>query len=200
MTVRFRHVIWILAILVALTIYLVIHVNPIIVAYSQSRIESLTVKAVNEAIGDVLSIDTYSKLTVIYRDGQNKIEAVGTDMVLMNQISGKIAIQGQKHIEESTNSRLGVPLWTFSGLPILTGRGPEVPLRVVPVGTVLCTFNSEFIGQGINQTLHRIVLSAQVTVNLIMPLGSRIIHENIDVLLCENVIIGEVPEIYLGNR
>jgi hypothetical protein len=31
-----------------------------------------------------------------------------------------------------------------------------------------------------------------------MPLGSKTIESEIDVLLCENVIVGEVPEFFLG--
>jgi sporulation protein YunB len=176
-----------------------IFINPIVVKYSEAKIHAMTVRSVNQAIGQVLSADKYGALMVVTRDGSGRIDSVQTDMVKMNDVSGQIALVSQTKLEELSRGRLGVPVGTFTGIPMLTGRGFNVPLKVVPIGAVYCTFHTEFLGRGVNQTVHRIVLTAKATVNLIMPMGSRNITSEIDVLLCENVIVGEVPEIYLGR-
>ena len=55
---------------------------------------------------------------------------------------------------------------------------------------------SEFISQGINQTLHRIYLQINCEVNILTPISD--LHENItnQVLLAENMIIGQIPSSY----
>ena len=55
---------------------------------------------------------------------------------------------------------------------------------------------SEFISQGINQTLHRVYLQVKCNVQILTPFDS--ISEEItnQVLLLENVIIGNIPNTY----
>jgi len=175
------------------------YVNPIVVSYSSGRIRGLTVRAVNEAIGEVLDPSIYKDLTIINREPRGQIIAVNTNMVLMNKLSGDIALTSQAKIERFADESFGVPLGTFCGMPLLNGRGPDVNLRIVPLGVVFCTFNTQFLSGGVNQTVHKITLHVKTTVNLIMPLGSRNVDAEIDVLLCENVIVGEVPQFMLRS-
>jgi len=174
-------------------------VNPIIVAYSQSKIESMAIRAVNNSIANVVKTETYRELTQVHYDAGGKISGLSINMLQMNGLSVEIALASQTFMESFASAGLGVPLGTFSGLPILTGRGPDVTLRVVPVGAVYCTFDSKFIGQGINQTVHRIMLRVNTMVNLIMPLGSRNIRAEVEVLLCDSIIVGEVPEFFFSR-
>ena len=55
---------------------------------------------------------------------------------------------------------------------------------------------SEFISKGINQTLHRIYLQVDCNVEILTPFES--IGKNISnqVLLMENIIIGNIPDTY----
>jgi sporulation protein YunB len=169
-------------------------INPVVASVAQAKIETLTTKAVNRAIAQVITAGTYRELTDIRYDLQGKITSVSANMLRMNGLSSDIALSSQSYLESFAAQGIAVPLGTFSGIPILTGRGPGIVLRLVPVGSVHCTFESAFIGQGINQTLHRIVLKVQTLINLIMPLGGRHVEAEIEAILCENIIVGEVPE------
>ena len=173
---------------------MIFFVNPVVAGASKAKIESMTVKAVNRAISGVVKVGTYRELVNIQYDSLGKITSVSTNMMQMNGLSSDIANLSQNFLELFASQGISVPLGTFSGMPILTGKGPGVNLRVVPIGAVTCSFNSEFIGAGINQTLHRITLKVKSVVNLIMPLGSHHVTAEVDVLLCDNVIVGEVPE------
>lgn len=55
---------------------------------------------------------------------------------------------------------------------------------------------SEFVSQGINQTIHRVYLEVRCKVNILTPF--RDIEKDItnQVLLIENVIVGRIPETY----
>ncbi len=82
------------------------------------------------------------------------------------------------------------------GTKILSGRGPNVPIKMATVGNVETDLVSQFSQAGINQTLHRIYLNVGCNVTILTPFDS--IEQNItnQVLLAEAVIVGEVPDTY----
>jgi len=179
--------------------FMIFFVNPIVAAAAKAKVEALTTKAVNRAIAGIVSAGTYRELTNIRYDERGKITSISANMLQMNGLSSDIANSSQHFLEMFAATGIAVPLGTFSGLPLLTGKGPNVNLRVVPVGSIRCKFDSHFLGQGINQTLHRITLIVQSLVNLVMPLGSRTVAAEIEVLVCDSIIVGEVPEFFFAR-
>ena len=82
------------------------------------------------------------------------------------------------------------------GRYILSGTGPNVPIKIAIMGNVDTEVKSEFINQGINQTLHRIYLNLDCKMKIITPLQNfdrNIINQ---VIIAEHVIIGNIPDTY----
>ena len=71
-----------------------------------------------------------------------------------------------------------------------------IKIRISSIGNVQTDLRSEFISQGINQTLHRVYLQVRCEVSVLTPFYD--VKESIDnqVLLMENVIVGHVPSTY----
>ena len=71
-----------------------------------------------------------------------------------------------------------------------------IKIVILSIGNVETDLRSEFIAQGINQTLHRVYLQIKCEVKILTPFN--IITQSIDnqVLLLENVIVGHVPNTY----
>lgn len=79
---------------------------------------------------------------------------------------------------------------------MLAGRGPGIKIRISSIGDVETDLRSEFTAQGINQTLHRVYLQVKCNVNILTPFDN-IAHEITNqVLLIENVIVGNIPNTY----
>ena len=78
----------------------------------------------------------------------------------------------------------------------MSGRGPDIPIKMSTVGNVETDLVSQFSEAGINQTLHRIYLNVSCKVTILTPFNS--IEENItnQVLIAEAVILGDVPSTY----
>jgi len=178
---------------ILLLVFVIRFVNPVVAEYSVAHVQAMTVKATNNAIAEVITKETFMNLVDIRREVAGRITSISTNYVEMNYLTGRIAFVAQQKLE-SNRARIPVPMGTFTGLPALSGVGPAVNLRVTPVGAVNCGFNATFIEAGINQTRHRIVLMVRSTVNVIMPLGSRVVETEIEVVLAESIIVGEVPE------
>lgn len=85
---------------------------------------------------------------------------------------------------------------SFTGLKILSGRGPGIKIRISSVGDVATDLRSEFVSQGIIQTLHRVYLQVDTSVNILTPFDNIEKEISNQVLLMENVIIGEIPNTY----
>jgi sporulation protein YunB len=94
---------------------------------------------------------------------------------------------------------IDIPIGSFTGMPILMGRGPEIKIKLLPVASIQSHFLSEFESVGINQVKHRIYINVETTVNLVLPVANRKITTSSMVLVCESVIIGDVPAVYLNG-
>lgn len=104
-----------------------------------------------------------------------------------------------KQHKQSWNSSKGVniPLGTFFGLPILVGQGPNVNIKLIPIGSINCVFSSKFSNAGINQTNHKIYLEVYSNINIILPTASHTVNTKTQIMIAENIIIGKVPQTYL---
>ena len=85
---------------------------------------------------------------------------------------------------------------SFTGIHLLSGRGPGVKIRISSIGNVETDLRSEFISQGINQTLHRVYLQVKCEVNILTPFQNINREITNQVLLAENVIVGKIPSTY----
>ncbi len=79
---------------------------------------------------------------------------------------------------------------------MLAGRGPGVKITITSVGDVETDLRSEFTAQGINQTLHRVYLQVKCNVNILTPFDNISREITNQVLLMENVIVGNIPNTY----
>lgn len=78
----------------------------------------------------------------------------------------------------------------------MSGRGPDIPIKMSTVGNVETELISQFSQAGINQTLHRIYLKVSCNVTILTPFDTieqQIINQ---VLVAEAVIVGDVPGTY----
>ena len=92
-----------------------------------------------------------------------------------------------------------VPIGVFTGIEFLAGFGPDVTFKIIPVGSVSCDFRSSFVSAGLNQTLHSIYMDVTATVSVVMPSRTQEISVPTQVLICESVVVGEIPDAYLNG-
>ncbi len=85
---------------------------------------------------------------------------------------------------------------SFTGFKLLAGRGPGIKITISSIGDVETDLRSEFTAQGINQTLHRVYLQVKCNVNILTPFDNIEREITNQVLLVENVIVGNIPNSY----
>lgn len=188
----------ILAIVFLLYSFLKISINPIISQTIEIKSRSLATRAMNSAIAEVVSKSIiYDDIVKIVSDENGNISLIQANALEVNGLSRRLAQATEIKIEEYGRNGVSIPLGSFTGIPVFVGLGPQVRLRVNPIGAVNCTFSSKFENAGINQTNHKIYLTVNSTIGIIMPLLSIKQLQSQQVLLCESIIVGNVPEVYL---
>lgn len=78
----------------------------------------------------------------------------------------------------------------------MSGRGPNISFKIIPVGTVATQFKTEFVSTGINQTVHRINLEVKSKVSIIAPFYNSSNEIVTTINVAETVIVGSVPTNY----
>lgn len=187
-------IILIIAVFVVITIYE--SSKPIFEKLCIDRAKSIATKISNEQATNVMKDYEYDELVTIHKDSENNINLIETNIITVNKIISDVAIRIQNEINSNEESDIGIRLGSFTGIKLLSGRGPEIPIKISVIGNVETDFKSEFKEAGINQTLHRLYLDVECEVSILTPFDT--IEEKIknQVVLAENVIIGKIPETY----
>lgn len=189
----------ILAVAITLSVWIYWRsMTPTILDIAQIKLQSATTLAVNEAVCIALAdCNNFSEFINIERNNQNDIVMISANSSLVNNLARNTAIVSQNKINSLKSFDVNIPLGTLSGVPLLSEKGPSVNVVVSPIGSVNCTFSSEFISAGINQTLHQIYINVQSRVDLIMPTSHMEVETVTPILICESVIIGKIPDTFL---
>lgn len=191
----------ILILFIGVLLYIEYIVNPIILQTSEAKVNALAQKAVGSAIYEVISdSDVYNDLITIYKDNNGNITMISTNSVQMNVLARKLSRLAQQNLDEIGSLGIQIAIGTFSGMPILSGRGPSVNVSVTPIGAMSTKFESEFIEAGVNQTLHKIYVNLSASVSIVLPTSNLKIKTSTQVLMCESIIVGQVPEAYLNSH
>lgn len=148
--------------------------------------------AVNEsAEGD-------SGFTEYVRNEDGRIISINVNSAKVNRTVSQILLS----LETVLNGKerdFGIPFWTAMGSRLLSGKGPEIPVNVIPVGSLSYELKSELVSGGINQTVHRISLFYSATVRCLAPFDEELIIITGETVIAETLIIGEVPKILFSS-
>lgn len=171
-------------------------VLPIFDSLCKDKAKAIATIVANEQATEVMKQHTYDELFTIEKDNNGNIIMIKSNVIPINEIISDIPNKIQQQIDEMGRDNVEIALGSFTGIRLLAGTGPGVKIRISSIGNVQTDLRSEFISQGINQTLHRVYLQVGCEVSILTPFYD--VKESIDnqVLLMENVIVGHVPSTY----
>ena len=129
---------------------------------------ALAEQAVNDAVLSVLSNGDYGEIVTVEKNAEGQVTAVRTDALKINTLKSGIS-RKTASVLSGTQREVSVPLGSVIGLDILSGRGPSVKVRVSFSGYSEARINSTFTGEGINQTVHRLILTVNSNVYISLP-------------------------------
>lgn len=185
-------------IIIAVIVYFQRNVTLVLISISEATIRSITTVAVNDAIYYTLN-DTvrYEDLITIERDDGGNVTSITTNSLKINRIARDTAFLSQENLNTMSAEGIMVPLGALTGIEALAGFGEPINIKIIPISNVECRFVSKFKEAGINQTLHSLYLEIVSDISIILPTKSTNLASTIEVLICESVIVGKIPDTYL---
>ena len=169
---------------------------PLFDTICEKEAKSIATLISNEQATKVMSNYNYEDIMKIEKDSENNIKMISANMITINEIISDVAIKIQEELNKEDRTNVGIRLGTFTGSRLLSGRGPTVKLVINPIGTVETDLRSEFVSKGVNQTLHRVYLQVDCKVNILTPFNAIEKEISNQVLLIENLIVGNIPDSY----
>ena len=76
------------------------------------------------------------------------------------------------------------------------GVGPQLVVKIIPVGVVHTDYKTEFLSSGINQTRHRIYIEIKSKMTVVAPFTNESVEVVTNVNVAETVLIGNVPQTF----
>lgn len=196
---RFKVLVVIVCLLIiGVLIYFQRNVTRVLISISEATIRSITTVAVNDAIYYTLN-DTvrYEDLITVERDEVGNVTSITTDSLKINRIARDTAYLSQENLNKMSAEGIMVPIGALTGVEALAGFGQPINIKIIPISNVECRFVSKFKDAGINQTLHSLYLEIVSDISIILPSKSTNLASTTEVLICESVIVGKIPDAYL---
>ena len=171
-------------------------INPIFEELCKEEAKGIATIITNEQSTVVMEEHTYDEFFTIQKDEEGDVQMINANILAINAVTSDIALKIQKELDNISQKNINIAMGSATGIRILSGVGPKVNIKISTAGSVETNLKSEFISQGINQTLHRAYLEIECKVNILTPFST--IQESMfnQVILAENVIIGEIPSTY----
>lgn len=174
-------------------------VRPNLEAVCASETKRYATQVLADSVGEVLSRHPYQYsdfATLLYNDSGN-VTAVETMTEQVNRLQSAMLQSVQEHLTRCRDAELTVSLGTATGVWLFAGKGPEISVRLMPIGTASVKLVSELASAGINQTCHTIRAEVTAEMQAAIPFSRTTAEVTYTCLLSETVIVGTVPESYL---
>lgn len=199
---KFRKILRVAAIvfLILSAVFLLLEKNleAVILDMAHARAEAMAVEYIHQAVQDVMGRDViYGDIMQAQMDESGRVTMLQANALRMNELATATALRAREKLESAETQSVAIPLGAALGIPFLSALGPRVTVKIVPVSAVTAHFSTEFESAGINQTRHKIYLSLQVSVRLIIPSGARKVSISGQALIAEAIIVGDVPQSYV---
>lgn len=174
------------------------YIRPIVSAAAADSACSKVNIAVNRAVCEILEegSEKYKGITKTVYDDNNNVRTVETEATKLNLLKSEI----EAHIAEKTSKTAGgevkISLGTLIGNDWLNGRGIKIAFEFDTENMSVGEFHNSLTSAGINQTKYSLTLRITTDVTLMIPWHSEHVSVITDVVIAEQVIVGEIPDSY----
>lgn len=177
-------------------IFLQKSINPVFDAICRDEAKVIATLITNEETTKIMNKYNYDTFFSIEKNLDGNIQMISANVLKINQITSDIALNIQKQLRQDSDKKIEIATGSLTGIRMLAGSGPKISVKIFAVGNIETDLKSEFISEGVNQTIHRVYLDVICNVNILTPFST--LKESIEnqVLILENLIVGEIPSSY----
>ena len=172
------------------------YVEPVFETLCEEKVKSVATVISNQESTKVMNKYQYEELYTIERDETGNVTVIRANVVPVNKMISDLTENIQNEFEKMEKSKVYIPVGSLTGSYLLMEYGPSISVKFSMLGTVETEIKSEFVAQGINQTLHRVFVNFNCEMKIATPLKNYKENVTNQVLLAEHVIVGNIPDTY----
>jgi len=140
---------------------------------------------------------SYDDLYYVTKNNKNEIEMIDYNLVSVNEFLDIITFKIQENLKKmEENVILEIPLGLLLNNPFFNNMGPNIPVKLKFVSSVLTSALTKLTDYGINNSLVEIYVDIEVRAVVILPVVSKEIVVTNQVPVSYKVITGKIPEFY----
>ena len=173
--------------------------DDVIVELTRTQVTNSTSDLINDAIAAQIAGGQiqYDRIVYFEKDLSGKITALKTNIGEVNKLKTDTLNIINDEILANDHSQMGIPLGSLILPELFSGKGPEIPVKILSIRNSDATFESTFSHAGINQTMHQLRMCVLVDVSVLV-LGETVSFTvESDVVIAETIIVGAVPDTFL---
>ena len=162
-----------------------------------SDASDIMIQQVNEAIHQVLLEGDYDPDAYVRfeKNDAGQVSAISSNMTQINALSA-LLLDRVIGLTENRTITVSIPAGNLTGMSLLMGRGPGVPVEILVLTSSHVEFRNQIVTAGINQTKHQISLLVMVDIDVLVPWGTESTQICSEVLISDTVLVGQVPDTY----
>lgn len=169
--------------------------RPFLYGCAQSQAELLITDTINQAFEAAMAEQAEGISFADLRYGANgEVKSLTLNNTTLNELKADFVDHYIACSEDTV--KFSMTIGTLTGISFLNCLGPFVTFFAELSHYPDARFDSTFVSQGINQTLHRVVFHVRVEISYIYPGGSDSVPLETEYVVSESLIVGKVPDSY----
>ena len=197
---RFIRVILIILLVAAVLLLLLRRkYDAVMVELTRTQVTNSTSDLINDAIAQQIATGKieYDRIVYFEKDLNGRITALKTNIGEVNKLKTDTLNIINDEIFSNEHIQMGIPLGSLFLPELLSGKGPQIPVKVLSIRNSDASFESSFTHAGINQTMHQLRMQVLIDVSVLV-LGQTVSFTvTSDVVIAETIIVGAVPDTFL---
>lgn len=179
-------------------VYILYIIRPTVTNLAKARAKEIGIMTLNKVVAEKIEKENIKADDLIEYtyDANGKISSLSSNVLSATKLKSELAMEVTDAIRSISKSEIGLTLGTLSGVDILYGTGPTVPVEIQPYGYAQTDIKTKFHEEGINQTAFEVVAEITSDVFVLMPTIRQSERITTSVPIVSAVIVGDVPSSY----
>lgn len=169
-------------------------IYPALLQVAESSIKADTVECISKTSMELFDEEfNYDEMIIIDKDNEGNINMIRANTVKLNYLTSRLSIRCNEELQKMGEVGVEVPLGWMTDNSAFYEFGPDINVKIDPIGNMKVSYESKFESAGINQTRHKIYLNVEARVRMKIPLHSKEQVVTCQIPVAETIIVGKTP-------
>lgn len=169
-------------------------IYPAVLQVAESSIKADTIECISKTSMELFDEEfNYDEMIIIDKDNEGNINMIRANTVKLNYLTSRLSIRCNEELQKMGEVGVEVPLGWMTDNSAFYEFGPDLNVKIDPIGNMKVSYESKFESAGINQTRHKIYLNVEARVRMKIPLHSKEKVVTCQIPVAETIIVGKTP-------